>query len=140
MKKNIAPAFQKIAQAPTNPKKKRAPSKRFDVEDLYDTATDKADIETGLGEKFRQAYFWMINTAIISPFYDIEYNDKAPMTYTFGGPTPVVSLPTDQSYSSFILLPLLNLAVRRWPGQTVYSRAFFPKLPPTPFSMPSPPQ
>ena len=37
-----------------------------------------------LDEKLRQAYFWIVNHAIISPFYDIEYNDGPPQTYPIG--------------------------------------------------------
>ena len=31
-----------------------------------------------LDEKLRQAYFWIVNTAIISPHYDVEYNEEPP--------------------------------------------------------------
>ncbi len=34
--------------------------------------------DLALDEKLRQAYFWIVNTAIISPHYDIEYNDEPP--------------------------------------------------------------
>ena len=37
-----------------------------------------------LDETLRQAYFWIVNHAIISPFYDIEYNDGPPQTYPIG--------------------------------------------------------
>ena len=30
------------------------------------------------------AYFWIVNTAIISPHYDIEYNDGPPQSFVFG--------------------------------------------------------
>ena len=66
-----------------------------------------------LDEKLRQAYFWIVNTAIISPFYDIEYSDVPPQTFRFGDDRTVLDLPSDQSYSSFVLLPLLNLVLRR---------------------------
>jgi MoxR-like ATPase len=66
-----------------------------------------------LDEKFRKAYFWIVNNAIITPYYDIEFNDKPPRTFTFGGAGTEVRLPTEQSYSSFVLLPLLNFAVRK---------------------------
>ncbi len=112
-------AFRKVSQAPTNPG--AAPARRaFDVADLYEgplgtpdasgTATARAP---RLDEKLRQAYFWIVNTAILSPYYDIEYVDQPAPTYTFGDSKARVTLPTAQSYSSFVLLPLLNLAVRR---------------------------
>ena len=60
-----------------------------------------------------QAYFWIINTAIISPYYDIEYNNGPAASFTFGDQKSALTLPSDQSYSSFALLPILNLVVRR---------------------------
>lgn len=108
--------LQQVSEAPTKPglvEKK----KTFDVADLYQgPATgvdDAAAPDPRLDEKLRQAYFWVINHAIISPYYDIEYNEKPPQQYTFGDQKVKVNLPTDQSYSSYVLLPLLNLAVRR---------------------------
>jgi hypothetical protein len=116
--------FQNISQAPTRPgpSGEGAADERgegeFDVADLYSgPAGGVDDEETGasapLDEKLRQAYFWVVNHGIISPFYDIEYNDEPPQTYTFGDQKVPVSLPSEQSYSSYVLLPLLNLALRR---------------------------
>jgi MoxR-like ATPase len=104
--------FKRIPVSPTNPHKTE-PAREFKIEDLYDsdqpTETDQA---SGLDEKLRQAYFWITNTAIISPFYDIEYNEEPPRTFNFGDSKVELALPTGQSYSSFVLIPLLNLAVR----------------------------
>jgi hypothetical protein len=66
-----------------------------------------------LDEKLRQAYFWITNHAVINPFYDVEYNRGPPQRFSFGDQGVDVVLPSDQSYSSYVLLPLLNLAVRR---------------------------
>lgn len=108
--------FKKVSQAPTNPQP-AAPRKQFDVADLYagpaGDASSTATIAIALDEKLRQAYFWIVNTAIISPYYDIEYNDGPPQTFTFGDQKSRLNLPSDQSYSSFVLLPLLNLVLRR---------------------------
>lgn len=114
-KKNLD-QFQKVSQSPTLPKTQATPQ-RFDVADLYagPITALRPDESTvlELDEKLRQAYFWVVNHAIISPFYDIEYNLRPPQSWTFGDlKTPVV-LPSDQSYSSYVLLPLLTLAVRR---------------------------
>lgn len=107
--------FTQVSKSPTLPG--AAPEERaFDVADLYKGPADDALAELatqGLDEKLRQAYFWIANHAIISPFYDIEYNEKQPQTFTFGDTKINVTLPTGQSYSSYILVPLLNLAVRR---------------------------
>ncbi|MEP7200091.1 MAG: AAA family ATPase [Chloroflexota bacterium] len=108
--------FQRVSQAPTNPKL-QTPTKIFDVADLYQGPVAdldaKPDSGVPLDEKLRQAYFWIVNTAIISPHYDIEYNDGPNQSYTFGDTKTRVNLPSAQSYSSFVLLPLLTFAARR---------------------------
>jgi MoxR-like ATPase len=108
--------FQKISRAPTNPHPVSKP-REFDVADLYRGPVEDRpaplDGAGALDEKLRQAYFWIVNKAIISPHYDIEYNDGAPRTYYAGDSKRVLTLPSAQSYSSFILLPLLTFATRR---------------------------
>ncbi|MES1175645.1 MAG: AAA family ATPase [Myxococcales bacterium] len=109
--------FKRVSSAPTNPGKP-ALTRTFDVADLYrgpvaerQAAVDPAGVP--LDEKLRQAYFWIVNTAIISPHYDIEYNDAPPATFVLGDSKSQLRLPTAQSYSSFVLLPLLTFATRR---------------------------
>ena len=108
--------FQKISQSPTNPQAEPT-ARRFDVADLYEGPASRPDAGSaaavGLDEKLRQAYFWIVNTAIISPFYDIEYETGPSPRYSFGDSAVRVTLPSGQSYSSFVLLPLLNLVVRK---------------------------
>ncbi len=108
--------YQHVSEAPTNPSSKPA-VKVFDVADLYKgpVADTQPSHDGGLplDEKLRQAYFWIVNHAIISPHYDIEYHDGPHQTFTFGDTKTRVILPSGQSYSSFVLLPLLNFAVRR---------------------------
>jgi len=114
----ITDIFRHVSEAPTNPTTPAGP-RPFDVADLYRGPAGDLEPAAGaaaapLDEKLRQAYFWIVNTAIISPHYDIEYNDSAPAaTYTFGDAKARVSLPSGQSYSSYVLLPLLNFALRR---------------------------
>lgn len=104
-----------VSQAPTNPQE-AAPSRHFDVAELY-----RGPIETGdgaardlaLDERLRQAYFWIVNNAIISPHYDIEYNEGPAAEYKFADSSSTVRFPSGQSYSSFVLLPLLTFATRR---------------------------
>ncbi len=108
--------FTKVSASPTNPHPVTV-KKRFDVADLYsgpvsEVSTTTAE-QTPLDEKLRQAYFWIVNHAIISPYYDIEYNDAPPQTYSFGDQKSKLVLPSAQSYSSFVLMPLLNLVLRR---------------------------
>jgi MoxR-like ATPase len=108
--------FKKVSQAPTNPQPTAA-RQPFDVADLYSgpasSSEASASAQVALDEKLRQAYFWIVNTAIISPYYDIEYNDGPPRTFSFGDQKSRLVLPSDQSYSSFVLMPLLNLVLRR---------------------------
>ncbi|MEN9378078.1 MAG: hypothetical protein RL710_3235, partial [Pseudomonadota bacterium] len=108
--------FKRVSQAPTNPRS-AVKSKQFDVADLYrgpiQNEPDQAAGEQPLDEKLRQAYFWIVNNAIISPHYDIEYNDGPAQTYLVGDSKRPLTLPSAQSYSSFVLLPLLTFATRR---------------------------
>lgn len=108
--------FNRVSQAPTNPKTALKP-RQFDVADLYQgpiqAGTPGEQEEQALDEKLRQAYFWIVNNAIISPHYDIEYNDGPAQTYTIGDGKRLLTLPSAQSYSSYILLPLLTFATRR---------------------------
>lgn len=106
--------FQRVSQVPTNPH--AAPEREaFDVADLYRgpaTVDAPQQAELPLDEKLRQAYFWIVNHAIISPFYDVEYNDRPQQVFTFGDTKCPITIPSGQSYCSFVLLPLLTFAVR----------------------------
>lgn len=108
--------FKRISQAPTNPRKTVKP-RQFDVAELYQgpiqTVSDTEAQKTPLDEKLRQAYFWIVNNAIISPHYDIEYNDGPSQVFAIGDSKRMLGLPSAQSYSSFMLLPLLTFATRR---------------------------
>jgi MoxR-like ATPase len=108
--------FKRVSQAPTNPRPATA-TRQFDVADLY-----KGAIQTGetpesssrpLDEKLRQAYFWIVNNAIITPHYDIEYSSGPALSYSVGDSKRTLTLPSAQSYSSFVLLPLLTFATKR---------------------------
>jgi len=108
--------YQRVSQAPTNPRTSQ-PGRAFDVADLYRGPVSELepaqDAGLPLDEKLRQAYFWIINHAIISPHYDIEYHEGPSQSFTFGDLKSKVTLPSGQSYSSFVLMPLLNFAVRK---------------------------
>ena len=106
----------KVSESPTIPSQ-RQKATRFDVKDLYQGVIqeEQKEISTSISydEKLRQAYFWITNYAVISPYYDIEYNSGPKQSYRIGDLKSEISLPSSQSYSSFVLLPLLNLIVRR---------------------------
>lgn len=108
--------FQRVSQAPTNPKAATR-SRNFDIADLYQGAVQTeldGDVpQQALDEKLRQAYFWIVNSAIISPHYDIEYNNEPPQSFVVGDSKRRLTLPSAQSYSSYVLLPLLTFATRR---------------------------
>jgi MoxR-like ATPase len=108
--------FKRVSRAPTNPGVASRP-RQFDVAELYRgpiaTGVDNQAADIPLDEKLRQAYFWIVNNAIISPHYDIEYNEGPAQSFAIGDSRRRLSLPSAQSYSSFILLPLLTFATRR---------------------------
>ncbi|WP_343650648.1 AAA family ATPase [Stenotrophomonas sp.] len=108
--------FQRLSQAPTNPRAEPAP-RSFDVAELYAGPValpgDAAAAPLALDEKLRQAYFWIVNNAIISPHYDIEYHDGPSPRFNVGDSRRPLTLPSAQSYSSYVLLPLLTFATRR---------------------------
>jgi MoxR-like ATPase len=110
------PFFQHVSRPPTNPQPDARP-RGFDVAELYEgpvaLAGEAAAAGLPLDEKLRQAYFWIVNTAIISPHYDIEFNEGPPQVFTLGDSRSALTLPSGQSYSSFVLLPLLTFATRR---------------------------
>lgn len=107
--------ISKISSPPTLPSK-AAKRREFDIADLYREPSGETAAGSGaaaLDEKLRQAYYWVTNNAIITPFYDIEYDDGPSPEYRLGDSQAVLRLPSDQSYSSFVLLPILTLAARR---------------------------
>jgi MoxR-like ATPase len=112
--------LRQVSAAPTLPAGKPSTPREFDIRDLYAgpaAVAESADApgQRTLDEKFRQAYFWVVNHAIITPFYDIEYDEagQPPRTFNFGGAGTEVRLPSAMSYSSFVLLPILNFALRK---------------------------
>ena len=112
--------FAKVSQSPTNPKSQSEGEKKsFDIANLYEgpisaqTSEENLMQQSPLDEKLRQAYFWVTNNAIISPFYDIEYQEGPSARIQIGDRKSNIVLPSGQSYSSFVLLPLLTFAARR---------------------------
>lgn len=108
---------RQVSASPTLPWAPGPAAVAFDVASLYQGSATPAEADRAatpaLDDKLRQAYFWIVNHAIITPYYDIEFNDASPPRHNFGGVGTEVRLPTAQSYSSFVLLPLLTFASRK---------------------------
>lgn len=113
-----ADSLRHVSASPTLPRAGRKRDDGFDVQDLYQgpaglQAGDAPGSEVALDDKLRKAYFWIVNHAIITPYYDLHFDSSAPRTFRFGGAGTTVRLPTEQSYSSFALLPLLTFVARK---------------------------
>jgi MoxR-like ATPase len=63
----------------------------------------------GLAERFRRAYDWITDNALIAPYHDIDLGTPL----LVGRGEGRVELPHSPCYSSFVLLPLLNLVASR---------------------------
>jgi MoxR-like ATPase len=59
-----------------------------------------------LHDKMRQAYWWIVNNAILCPYYDVEFGAGTKLSGQSGDE---LRLPDEMSYSSFVLIPLLTL-------------------------------
>jgi MoxR-like ATPase len=59
-----------------------------------------------LHDKMRQAYWWIVNNAILCPYYDVEYGRRSNLKNNAGDE---VLLHDAMSYSSFVLVPMLTL-------------------------------
>lgn len=60
----------------------------------------------GLQDKMRQAYWWIVNNAVICPYYDIEFGAENRLKNTAGDE---IALHDAMSYSSYVLVPMLTL-------------------------------
>lgn len=80
------------------------------AEDLFAQPVEAA-AAIALDEKLRQAYYWIVNRAVISPYYDLEFSSGAPLTFGLGDAGAQLTLPTEASFSSNVLVPLLSFAL-----------------------------
>ena len=125
---------EKVSQSPTNPIRVKK-QKKFDVADLYQgpvAGEEKGgEASSGLDEKLRQAYFWIVNNAIISPYYDIEYNDGAAASASASATRRRrLTLPSGQSYSQLRAAAAADL--RGAPALPARRRARAAARPPAP--------
>ncbi|MFW0794338.1 AAA family ATPase [Gordonia sp. CPCC 205515] len=107
--RGAADRWQEISASPTVPRH-IGPTDRLTADDLFAEPVPQPD---DLDEKLRRTYFWLVNRAVISPYYDIEFDAEgtAATTFPIGDAGAQLTLPTAQSYSSAVLLPLLTFAV-----------------------------
>ncbi|MDF8264681.1 MoxR family ATPase [Luteipulveratus flavus] len=101
-----------VSNAPTRPGPGATAGVALDLTDLYGSTAGTAEQGPPLDEKLRQAYFWITNHAIISPHYDVEFEDGPSRRFRFGDARAELVLPSGQSYSSYVLMPLLTFMVR----------------------------
>jgi MoxR-like ATPase len=59
-----------------------------------------------LHDKMRQAYWWIINNAVLCPYYDIQFGSSRTLNNKTGD---ALRLPEGESFSSFVLIPMLTL-------------------------------
>lgn len=100
--------WDRVSAAPTNPGLDRA-ARPLSAEDLF--AAEAPAAPPALDEKARQVYYWIVNQAIISPYYDIEFSQRPPLAIELGDAGAQVTLPDEASYSSNVLIPLLTFLV-----------------------------
>ncbi|MDF2492269.1 MAG: hypothetical protein K0Q58_847 [Microbacterium sp.] len=105
----MADRWRKVSQSPTTPGVHRGGG-RLTAEDLFAPA-DTASAFVELDEKLRQAYYWIVNRAVISPLYDVEFGAREALTIPLGDAGAQLTLPREPSFSSNVLLPLLTFAV-----------------------------
>src|SRR5271157_4361175 len=92
-----------VSESPVNPNPSKIKLIEFNVEQIFEGSASEvvSTEETGEkpsgitpDEKIRKAYFWIVNNAIISPFYDIEFNSsKPPVEIRFTGVGSKLTLP-----------------------------------------------
>lgn len=99
--------WHRVSQSPTR-STGHEPGQSLTADDLFGNSTPAT---ASLDERLRQAYFWLVNSAVISPFYDVEFSVDSPLSFDLGDAGARLQLGTDQSYSSNVLLPLLTFAV-----------------------------
>lgn len=104
----MANRWLKISTSPTTPAVSGGVD-QWTAEDLFRDHDQPAD--RSMDEKLRQSYYWIVNRAVISPYYDIEFSTRLPVSFPLGDAGATLTLPTEASYSSNVLLPLLTFAV-----------------------------
>ncbi len=81
---------------------------RAEVTDHLDLHLSARD-GPGLADKLRQAYYWIVNNAVIVPYYDVAFEAEAGRRFGFPNGDAFV-LPRGPAWSSYVLFPLLTFA------------------------------
>lgn len=108
------PRYSHVSASPTLPGARDGAPNLVELAAMLDEEGIEVPVESvpALREKARKAYYWIVNNAIISPHYDIAFGDRGDLTVEFReGAT--VTLPSEHSFCSYVLLPLLNFIVRK---------------------------
>lgn len=99
--------WQHVSAAPTTVRADEGGDELV-AEDLFSTPAPAA---IPVDERLRQAYFWLVNAAVISPYYDVEFGSTSALAIEVGDDGATLRLPTEPSYASNVLLPMLTFAV-----------------------------
>lgn len=100
--------WQKTSASPTVPHVQHGgPRDGLTAADLFRSPEETVELD----EKLRRTYFWLVNKAVISPFYDVEFDAAKANRFPLGDAGAEITLPTQPAYSSNVLLPLLTFAV-----------------------------
>lgn len=100
--------WHKLSASPTAPDAGGPPA-QMTADELFREPAPAA--APPLDERLRQAYYWIVNRAVISPYYDLEFSGGAPLSFTLGDAGAELTLPSEASFSSNVLMPLLSFAV-----------------------------
>ncbi|MEC9397272.1 MAG: ATPase, partial [Myxococcota bacterium] len=95
--------YHHVSASPTLPTGPGAEPNLVTLAALLDEEGIEVGVESvpALREKARQAYYWIVNNAIISPHYDIAYGQRDDLSVAFREGS-VVTLPTEHSFCSYV--------------------------------------
>lgn len=104
----MADRWSRLSESPTSPALESGVAD-LGAEDLFREPGTAAP--AALDEKLRRTYYWIVNRAVISPYYDIEFSSGPPLGIPLGDAGAQLTLPDEASFSSNVLIPLLTFAV-----------------------------
>ncbi|NKF32208.1 ATPase, partial [Pseudomonas sp. BGM005] len=72
--------WSRVSSSPTNPGTGLG-VRELTAEDLFRPAEAST---VPLDERLRQVYYWIVNRAVISPYYDMEFSHGEPLSIELG--------------------------------------------------------